>query len=99
MPKVGPKGLPLDSIAISRYNHFLAKILPYSMICNKFESFANSYLDHSLYNLKPKHRILGQHPTASDSMPIKLLSGVVVTRGNIKTFTENGVIFEGEEVI
>ena len=64
-----------------------------------FEKFISLFLDHSLYNLKPKHRILSQHPTASDTLPIKLISGVVVTRGNIKTFTKNGVIFEGEEVI
>lgn len=99
MPKVGPHGLPLDSLVIKRINYFIGKILPYSVVCKQFESFVNGYLDHSLYNLKPKHRILAQHPTANDSLPIKLLSGVVVTRGNVKTFTENGVIFEGEEVI
>lgn len=98
MPKIGPSGLPLDAALLRRPSALALRYLPYSWICTISEKAMNKILDHSLYNLKPKHRIWSQHPTASDTLPIKLLSGVVVTRSNIKTFTENGVIFEGEEV-
>lgn len=97
LPKIGPGGLPLDATFLRRPSYLMLKYLPYNLVCTISEMFINSSLDHSLYNLKPKHRIWSQHPTASDILPIKLLSGVVVTRGNIKTFTKNGVIFENEE--
>ncbi|PRD36746.1 UNVERIFIED_CONTAM: Fmo5 [Trichonephila clavipes] len=54
-------------------------------------------LDHGVYNLNPKHRGLNQHPTVSDVLPIKLLSGTVAIRGTIKHFTKKGVVFEGEQ--
>lgn len=68
-------------------------------MCSMFEKIMNTHVDHELYNLKPKHRILSQHPTVCDILPIKLLSGTVRIRGNIKKFTKNGVIFDGEKVI
>lgn len=72
--------------------------LPYSWVCHFSEKELNQRFNHDFYNLKPKHRVWSQHPTVSDSLPIKLLSGTVVTRGGIKRFTKKGVIFEKEEV-
>lgn len=97
LPKVGPSGLPMDATFHRRPFYLALKYLPYNLNCTVFEKIINGFLDHTFYNLKPKHRILSQHPTASDTIPIKLLSGVVATRNNIKRFTKNGVIFEGEE--
>lgn len=54
-------------------------------------------LDHELYNLLPKHRILQQHVMVNDALPNRILSGTVVMKSNIDRFTPNGVIFEGEK--
>lgn len=97
IPRVGPRGHPFDAFFVRRIVHLMQVYLPYNLICYFSEKQANERFNHATYNLKPKHRIWSQHPTVSDSLPIKLLSGTVVTRGNIENFTEKGVIFDGEE--
>lgn len=97
LPRVGPKGYPFDAFSIRRFANFLKDVLPYSLVCYYSEKQLNQRFNHATYNLKPKHRVWSTHPTVSDTLPIKLLSGTVVTRGIIKKFTENGVIFDGEE--
>ncbi|XP_071043405.1 flavin-containing monooxygenase 5-like [Parasteatoda tepidariorum] len=97
VPRIGPKGLPFDAAFTRRYLHFFVQHLPYNWICSYSERAIEQNFDHSIYNLKPKHRVWSQHPTVSDTLPIKLLSGVVKTRGTIKKFTKKGVIFQGEE--
>ncbi|GFT57005.1 dimethylaniline monooxygenase 5 [Nephila pilipes] len=97
VPRVGPWGLPLDIALQRRYLDILFKILPYNFVCWVSEKVLNERFDHSMYNLKPEHRIWSQHATISDSLPIKLLSGTVLVRKNIREFVENGVIFENDK--
>ncbi|CAL1285965.1 unnamed protein product [Larinioides sclopetarius] len=99
IPRVGPWGLPIDIQTQRRCLDILFRITPYNILCWFSELAVNQRFDHSLYNLKPKHRIWSQHPTLSDYLPIKLLSGAVVVRKNIKEFVENGVIFDEEEKV
>ena len=35
-----------------------------------------------------------QHAMVNDSIPNAILSGMLVVKGNVKEFTENGVLFE-----
>lgn len=42
------------------------------------------------------NRIFAQHIMVNDALPNRILSGTVVVKGNIKRFTENGIVFEGE---
>jgi len=53
--------------------------------------------DHAMYNLKPKHNITAQHPTISDALPCKLISGAITVKGDVDHFTPTGVVFRGEE--
>ncbi|GIY64273.1 flavin-containing monooxygenase 5 [Caerostris darwini] len=99
LPRVGPWGLPFDIQFQRRWFDLLFRTLPYNIVCFFSEKFANERFDHSIYNLKPTHRIWSQHATISDSLPIKLLSGTVLIRKNIKQFVENGVIFDTEDKV
>ncbi|XP_054708978.1 flavin-containing monooxygenase 5-like [Uloborus diversus] len=96
LPRVGPGGMPFDLVMLRRWLNVLLKSLPYFLVCWFTEKMLNYNFDHYLYNLKPQHRVWSQHPTISDTLPIRLLSGTVVVKKNIETFTENGVIFEDE---
>uniref|UniRef100_A0A3Q2CCP5 Flavin-containing monooxygenase n=1 Tax=Cyprinodon variegatus TaxID=28743 RepID=A0A3Q2CCP5_CYPVA len=53
--RVGNSGMPLDML-ISRTMNMMRNILPSSFICSLGEKQLNSRFNHSLYNLKPKHR-------------------------------------------
>lgn len=55
--------------------------------------------DHTLYSVKPKHRISGQHPSVNDDLPLRLASGSVKMKPNIKRFTESHVEFDDGSIV
>ncbi|XP_022240820.1 dimethylaniline monooxygenase [N-oxide-forming] 5-like [Limulus polyphemus] len=95
--RVGPDGLPFDATFLRRYWNMMWQSIPYKLLCYLSERYINKRFNHEIYNIKPDHRIFGQHPMVNDSLPNRILSGTVILKGNIKEFTQNGVIFEGEE--
>ncbi|XP_013791917.1 dimethylaniline monooxygenase [N-oxide-forming] 5-like [Limulus polyphemus] len=97
IPRVGPHGLPFDATFLKRSWNTLWNNAPYSLLCYISEKYVNTRFNHETYCIKPKHRIFGQHPMVNDALPNRILSGTVELKGNIKEFTENGVIFEGED--
>ena len=75
----------------------MLSLLPFGLKCWLFETYANLWFNHNDYQLRPSHRLLSQHPFVNDSLPNRILSGTVVLKSDVKIFTENGVIFDGEE--
>lgn len=73
-------------------------LLPGKYVCNKLEKQLNKKMDHKRYGIKPYHPAVSQHPTINDEIQSKILVGTVAVKKDIKEFTENGVIFDGEEV-
>lgn len=96
LSRVYRNGLPMDYSLIRRSNTILQGLLPYSLVCSFVESELNTKFDHELYGLKPKHRVFGQHPMVNDALPNRILSGTVKIKKNVERFTENGVVFQGE---
>lgn len=95
-PRVGHRGWPTDSWVTTRGVNFLMSRLPFGWKNTILETMFSSRMDHEAYGLKPKHRILQQHPVTNDALPNCILSGRVLVRPNIKSFTEKGLVFEGE---
>ncbi|CAL1267748.1 unnamed protein product [Larinioides sclopetarius] len=95
--RVGPDGKPFDAAYTRRCLDTASKIVPFRLSCWFMENELNKRFDHAAYGLKPKHRVLSQHPTINDALPNKLLSGTVILREDIKCFTENGVVFKDDE--
>ncbi|KAM6396679.1 flavin-containing monooxygenase 5-like [Pluvialis apricaria] len=92
--RVGDQGYPIDIILTTRMNTFLKKLLSASMVSDFAEKQLNARFDHSHYGLKPKHRILDQHPTVNDDLPNRIISGRVRVKPNVQEFTETSAIFE-----
>ncbi|XP_075472895.1 flavin-containing monooxygenase 5-like isoform X2 [Ascaphus truei] len=91
--RVFDDGFPLDIVLFTRFKSFLQNSLP--TLTNKLlENKINAKVNHENYGLKPKHRLFGQHPTVSDDLPNRIISGKVLMKPNIKSFTETEVIFE-----
>ncbi len=80
---------------MTRLGNLLTTYLPYSVGCSIFEFLLNNRFNHKDYQLKPKHRVFSQHIMVNDALPDRILSGTVTVKSNIDSFTENGVIFEG----
>ena len=95
--RVGPNGMPFDQMFLRKFVWQFVEIFPYDLVCNVCEWYINTRVDHSRYQLKPDHHILSQHIFVNDALPNRILSGTVQVKGNIERFTENGVIFQGEQ--
>nr|XP_046248400.1 flavin-containing monooxygenase 5-like [Scatophagus argus] len=96
--RVGDNGLPLD-LFFNRMLNFLLGILPFGVFCGLGERQLNKRFDHTLYNLKPKHRLFSQHPTVNDDLPNRILSGTIQVKPNIRRFQGSSVEFDDGSVV
>ncbi|NXI03795.1 FMO5 monooxygenase, partial [Pachycephala philippinensis] len=92
--RLADSGYPSDFSYISRFTQLLQNLLPPNVISFFLERKLNARFDHTLYGLKPKHRVLDQHPTINDDLPNRIISGRVRVKPNIQEFTETSAIFE-----
>lgn len=60
------------------------------------ESMLNNKFNHEDFQLKPWHRVLAQHVFVNDALPNRILAGTVKVKNDIDRFTENGVVFRGD---
>uniref|UniRef100_A0A3Q3W3E7 Flavin-containing monooxygenase n=1 Tax=Mola mola TaxID=94237 RepID=A0A3Q3W3E7_MOLML len=96
--RVGKNGLPID-LAYKRVHYFLQRVLPFGILCGLGEHQLNQRFDHSLYNLRPKHRLFSQHPTVNDELPNRILSGTVQVKPNVRRFQGSSVEFDDGSVV
>ncbi|NWR19883.1 FMO5 monooxygenase, partial [Emberiza fucata] len=92
--RVADNGYPFDFSYLSRFLHLIQNLVPASILNFFMEWKLNARFDHTLYGLKPKHRILDTHPTVNDDLPNRIISGRVRVKPNIQEFTETSAIFE-----
>ncbi|XP_075038594.1 flavin-containing monooxygenase 5-like [Mixophyes fleayi] len=95
--RVCDNGFPLDVVLFTRFYSILQDAFP-SLANNYLEKKLNSRVDHENFGLKPQHRVLSQHPTISDDLPNRIISGKVLVKTNVKRFTETDAIFEDGSV-
>ncbi|XP_059922510.1 flavin-containing monooxygenase 5-like isoform X2 [Gadus macrocephalus] len=96
--RVGDNGWPGD-MTVSRALIRFRSLLPFNLVCNMVERSLNQRFNHRLYNLKPKHRLFSQHPTVSDDLPNRILSGTVQVKPNIRRFQGSSVEFDDGSVV
>ncbi|XP_071421437.1 flavin-containing monooxygenase 5-like isoform X1 [Pithys albifrons albifrons] len=92
--RVADHGYPCDFSYISRFMYLLQSLLPQNAANSFLERKLNARFDHTLYNLKPQHRVFDQHPTVNDDLPNRIISGRVRVKPNIQEFRETSVTFE-----
>uniref|UniRef100_A0A3Q3ETS5 Flavin-containing monooxygenase n=1 Tax=Labrus bergylta TaxID=56723 RepID=A0A3Q3ETS5_9LABR len=96
--RVGDNGLPLDML-FNRAIELLKNVLPFNFFSGLVESQLNKRFDHTLYNLKPQHRLFSQHPTVNDELPNRILSGTVQVKPNVRRFQGSSVEFDDGSVV
>ncbi|KAJ8277844.1 hypothetical protein GJAV_G00080760 [Gymnothorax javanicus] len=96
---VSDNGLPVDMKYNTRFVHILFQLLPVNVLNWIGENKLNAMYDHTMYALKPKHRLFSQIPVINDDLPLKILAGSVVLKPNVKEFRGSTAIFEDGSVV
>ncbi|XP_059196505.1 flavin-containing monooxygenase 5-like [Centropristis striata] len=91
--QVSDNGFPVDMKYSTRFVHILFQLLPINVLNWIGEGKLNAMYDHTMYALKPKHRLFSQVPVINDDLPLKILSGSVVVKTNVKEICGSTVIF------
>ncbi|XP_061681911.1 uncharacterized protein LOC133503922 isoform X2 [Syngnathoides biaculeatus] len=97
--QVSDDGLPVDMKYNTRFVHILFQLFPINFFNWFGENKLNAMYDHTMYALKPKHRLFSQIPVINDDLPFKILSGSVIIKPNVKEVRGSSVIFEDGSVV
>ncbi|KAH7717375.1 Protein FMO-1 [Aphelenchoides avenae] len=93
--RVGDYGEPSDLQRVTRWNWNVMKpLLPADLVHRVAVKRLNMRFDHVKYGVAPKHKIWSQHPTVSDELPNRIISGTVLVKPNIRAFTETGIVWD-----
>ncbi|KAM7388517.1 hypothetical protein PAMP_024687 [Pampus punctatissimus] len=97
--QVSDNGLPVDMKYNTRFVHILFQLLPINFLNWIGEKKLNAMYDHTMYALKPKHRLFSQIPVINDDLPLKILSGSVIVKPNVKEIRGSTVVFDDGSVV
>ncbi|XP_069378426.1 flavin-containing monooxygenase 5-like isoform X1 [Paralichthys olivaceus] len=92
--QVSDNGMPVDMKYNTRFVHILFQLLPMNVLNWIGEKKLNAMYDHTMYALKPTHRLFSQIPVINDDLPMKILSGAVTVKPNVKEIRGSTVVFE-----
>ncbi|XP_014847685.1 PREDICTED: dimethylaniline monooxygenase [N-oxide-forming] 5-like isoform X2 [Poecilia mexicana] len=92
--QVSDNGVPVDMMYNTRFVHILFQLLPINFFNWFGEKKLNAMYDHTTYALKPKHRLFSQIPVINDDLPLKILSGSVIIKPNVKEICGSTVLFD-----
>jgi len=94
MPRVADNGLPPDLAFITRFNLFLLRSLPSSIVRRNIAGRYNAHFDHAMYRLQPNYGPRAGIFVVNDDLPSRILSGSVQVRSGIARLTSSGVEFD-----
>ncbi|KAF8358667.1 hypothetical protein PRIPAC_93662 [Pristionchus pacificus] len=87
-------GRPVDCTRYTRLNAAIKEVVPHSIAAASVRKQLNFRFDHELYGLKPKHDVMGAHPTINDELPNRIANGSIRVRPQINRFNGTTVHFE-----
>ena len=90
LSRMGKGGEPFDQQANRRF----ASLIPFALRLYLFSKIVNDRFDHETFALRPQHPIGSQHPMVNDDLPHRIITGGVVIKPNVTSFTKTGVVFE-----
>ncbi|XP_072771211.1 flavin-containing monooxygenase 5-like isoform X1 [Nerophis lumbriciformis] len=99
MRQVSDDGMPVDMKNKTRFSHILFQLFPKNFFNWLGEKKLNAMYDHTMYALKPSHRLYSQVPVINYELPFKILSGSVIIKSNVKEIRGSSVLFEDGSVV
>ncbi len=87
-PRMMTGGYPSDQFK----NRRALDILPRWLMKIIGEKVANDKFDHVKFGLKPDHSPFQQHPMVNDDLPIRMATGRLVVKPNVKLIKETSKV-------
>ena len=97
--RISEGGLPLDMKNLSRMMAFVRSLLPWSVVNHIFKVKLNKVFNHRVFGLEPKTGPLQSRILINDELPLKIVSGKVVIKGDIKVIRDKTVTFTDGSLI
>ncbi|XP_034036299.1 LOW QUALITY PROTEIN: dimethylaniline monooxygenase [N-oxide-forming] 5-like [Thalassophryne amazonica] len=97
--QVSDDGVPVDMKYNTRFAHILFQLLPVNWLNWYGEKKLNAMYDHTMYAIKPKHRLFSQIPIINDDLPFRILSGSVILKPNVKEIRGSTVVFDDGSIV
>ncbi|XP_078069592.1 flavin-containing monooxygenase 5-like [Mustelus asterias] len=91
--RLASEGYPVDMMLHNRYACLMSSIFPDTLVSSYYERTLNSRFNHTNYGLQANHRALVRQPMVSDELPSRIISGAVLVKPNVKSFTETSAVF------
>ena len=83
-PRMASGGYPADLFAGRR----IWSIMPKTIMANFAKKAANQLFDHKKFGLQPDHGIFEQHPMVNDDLPVRMMTGRLKIKPNVKYIRE-----------
>lgn len=91
-----PSGL-FDFEEKTKFAYYRSKYVSQAAEDKRIIRKLKSRTNHRFLGLTPKHKPSESVPAINDLFPYRVFTGGIVLKSSLKRFTENGVVFEGEE--
>ena len=83
--RMAAKGCPSDQYK----NRRIMTMIPKFIFGYVGKTIANDRFDHEKFGLKPDHGVFQQHPMVNDDLPIRMATGSLKIKSNVKLIKEN----------
>ena len=83
-PRMRSGGYPSD---LYKYRRILS-FVPSRIMASAAERIANQRFDHQKFGLQPDHGVFEQHPMVNDDFPIRIMTGKLKIKSNVKFIKE-----------
>ena len=84
LPRMITGGYPSDQFKNKR----VWSIVPKWILAWIGQRVANERFDHKKFGLKPNHGVFQQHPMVNDDLPLRMMTGKLKIKSNIKVIKE-----------
>lgn len=88
-PRMRSGGYPSD---LYKYRRILSFVPSWIMACIA-QRIANQRFDHKKFGLQPDHGVSQQHPMVNDDLPIRIMTGKLKIKPNVKLIKETSKLF------
>ncbi|XP_075038588.1 dimethylaniline monooxygenase [N-oxide-forming] 2-like [Mixophyes fleayi] len=96
--RLGKGGLPYDLFFLQRFKNWIQNLVPAPVSRWMIKKYMNNQFNHQLYDIEPEG-IEWREPLVNEELPSRILSGSIIIKSEVTTFTETSAHFADGSVV